>query len=273
LTVAQAPADLPAAGVVPQPAAARVRMLSLDVFRGLTIAGMILVNNPGTSQEVYHPLEHADWNGCTPTDLIFPFFLFIVGVAITLSFAQRVERGDRQWQLMRKILWRTMIIFGLGIVLNGFPFFEWSTLRIPGVLQRIAVCYLVASLIVLRLDIRGQIAATVLLVVGYWVIMKVVPVPGFGAGGLGPGKNLAAYIDDTGIPKAFSARCRRRPRRYAACWPVSGCARRATRWTAWRGCSWSAMPRWLPASSPTPGSRSTRICGPAPTCCSPRAWR
>ena len=111
------------------------RLVSLDVFRGITIAGMILVNNPGSWGSVYAPLRHASWNGCTPTDLIFPFFLFIVGVAITLSLSKRKERGDNQNQLLLNILRRSVILFLLGLILSGFPSFNLSTIRIPGVLQ------------------------------------------------------------------------------------------------------------------------------------------
>src|SRR5262249_16932798 len=131
------------------------RLLSLDAFRGISIAGMILVNNPGT-WHAYPPLQHADWNGCTPADLIFPFFLFIVGVAITFSFGQRVTRGESQRALGIKIVRRTLIIFALGLLLNGFPYFDWGNLRIPGVLQRIALCYCAAALIARGLDVRGQ---------------------------------------------------------------------------------------------------------------------
>jgi predicted acyltransferase len=172
------------------------RLLSLDVFRGLTIAAMILVNNPGAHGHVYAPLEHATWNGCTPTDLVFPFFLFIVGVAMTFSLGRRRSRGDVQRKLFSKVVRRTLIIFALGIVLNGFPFFNWSTLRIPGVLQRIAVCYFFAALVMLTMDPRGQAATTVGLLLGYWAMMKLVPIGGHPAGGLGPGRNLAAYIDN-----------------------------------------------------------------------------
>src|SRR3712207_1222012 len=112
------------------------RMLSLDVFRGITIAGMILVNNPGTWSAIYDPLEHAAWHGWTPTDLVFPFFLFIVGVSITLALARRVESGGTKRDLYWKIARRTLLIFALGLFLAGFPYFDLSTIRIPGVLQR-----------------------------------------------------------------------------------------------------------------------------------------
>src|SRR5215207_8310137 len=125
------------------------RLVSLDAFRGLTIAGMILVNNPGTWGAIYDPLEHAAWHGWTPTDFVFPFFLFIVGVSITLALSRRAETAGSKRDLYVKIVRRTVLIFALGLVLSGFPFFHLSTLRIPGVLQRIAVCYLFASLIFL----------------------------------------------------------------------------------------------------------------------------
>src|SRR3954467_9042306 len=124
---------------------ATARMLSLDAFRGMTVAGMILVNNPGTWSAIYSPLEHAPWHGWTPTDLVFPFFLFIVGVSITLALGRRAESAGSKRDLYLKILKRTLIIFAIGLFLNGFPFFSLGELRIPGVLQRIAVCYFFAS--------------------------------------------------------------------------------------------------------------------------------
>jgi predicted acyltransferase len=171
------------------------RLLSLDAFRGITIAAMLLVNNPGSWSHVYAPLEHAAWNGWTPTDLIFPFFLFIVGVAIAFSLVPRRGRGDSWPQLLGKITRRAAIIFALGIILNGFPSFDWSVLRIPGVLQRIAVCYFFAALLALALGVRGQVVITIVLLLGYWAVMLLVPAPGHAASGLGPSSNLAARID------------------------------------------------------------------------------
>ena len=171
------------------------RLLSLDVFRGLTIAGMVLVNNPGTWSSIYWPLEHAAWHGWTPTDLIFPFFLFIVGISITLAFARRVETGSDERDLYLKVLRRALIIFALGLLLNGFPFFNLATMRIPGVLQRIAVCYFFASLIFLKTNWRTQIFITAALLLVYWMLMTLVPVPGYGADDLSKEGNLAAYID------------------------------------------------------------------------------
>jgi predicted acyltransferase len=180
---------------VSQSVAASTRLMSLDVFRGMTIAGMILVNNPGTWSNVYWPLEHAQWDGWTPTDLIFPFFLFIVGVSIVLSFDARLARGTSRKELLLHSLRRSAIIFGLGLLLSGFPHYALQTLRIPGVLQRIAVVYLIASVIVL---FAGRVARWVIaisLLVGYFLLMRFVPVPGFGAGVLTPDGNLAAFID------------------------------------------------------------------------------
>ncbi|MCH7618629.1 MAG: DUF5009 domain-containing protein [Candidatus Marinimicrobia bacterium] len=171
------------------------RLLSLDLFRGITIAGMILVNNPGSWSHVYPQLRHAEWNGVTFTDLIFPFFLFIIGVAMTFSMTKQIEAGANRKDLLLKILRRTLIIFALGIFLSGFPKFDLSTLRIPGVLQRIALCYLFTSIIVLRTGWKGQAYWTAGLLLFYWTVMNFVPVPGYGAGVLTPEGNFAAFID------------------------------------------------------------------------------
>ncbi len=129
--------------------ASPARLESLDVFRGMTIAGMILVNNPGSWSAIYWPLAHADWHGWTPTDLIFPFFLFIAGVAMPLSFDKRMRMGDTRGRLLRHAAQRSALIFLTGLFMAAFPFFDLGTLRIPGVLQRIALCYIFAALIYL----------------------------------------------------------------------------------------------------------------------------
>jgi len=171
---------------------------SLDVFRGATIAAMILVNNAGDWTKTYAPLLHAEWHGWTPTDLIFPFFLFAVGVAIPYAFAGRLARsgGDRG-PLHRQIVRRTLLLFALGLFLAWFPFYtvDWSTARIPGVLQRIAVVYLVTALAWLHWGHRARAALTVALLAGYWLAMTLVPVPGHGAGDLSPQGNLEAWVD------------------------------------------------------------------------------
>ena len=174
---------------------APTRLRSLDAFRGLTIAGMILVNNPGSWSHIYPPLEHAEWNGWTPTDLIFPFFLFIVGISLVYSFARRVERGDRRAAIVRKIALRSLAIFTVGLALNFIPRFDPATVRIPGVLQRIAVAYFFAALIYLGTMRRRRAWVAGALLVGYWLAMTLVPVPGFGPGVLEPVGNLAQYID------------------------------------------------------------------------------
>jgi predicted acyltransferase len=178
-------------------AATPSRLLSLDVFRGITIAGMLLVNNPGSWSHVYDPLEHAKWHGWTPTDLIFPFFLFIVGVAMAFSFAVQERRGAGRGEMMGKVAKRSAILFLLGLVLAAFPFYglDLATLRIPGVLQRIGLAFLLASGVVLFTGPRAQAAVAALLLLGYWAAMKLVPVPGHGAGSLEPDSNLAAWVD------------------------------------------------------------------------------
>ena len=178
----------------------RERMVSLDVFRGISIAGMILLNNAGSWKHVYHPLRHADWNGWTLTDLLFPFFLFTVGVAITLSFSERIARGGLEGKLFLEILRRTFILFGLGMLLSGFPHYHWSTVRIPGVLQRIALCYFCSALIFMKTGIRGQAITTSMLLAIYWLLMKLVPVPGYGAGVLEKEGSLAGYLDGLLMP-------------------------------------------------------------------------
>jgi predicted acyltransferase len=174
------------------------RLGSLDVFRGATIAAMILVNNAGDWSKTYRPLLHAEWHGWTPTDLIFPFFLFAVGIAIPYAFAGRLARtgGDRG-PLHRQILRRTVLLFALGLFLSWFPFYtlDGSIARIPGVLQRIALVYLVTALAWLHLGPRARAVLAVVLLAGYWLAMTVVPVPGHGAGDLSPDGNLAAWID------------------------------------------------------------------------------
>jgi predicted acyltransferase len=177
------------------PNASPNRLIFLDVFRGMTVAGMVLVNNPGSWAHIYWPLEHAEWNGWTPTDLIFPFFLFIVGVAIPLAFGKRIERGDSRRALFFKVLYRSAIIFLLGEFLAGFPYFHFSTIRIPGVLQRIAVCYFFASLIFLKTRPRTQAIIAVALLVVYWLLMTHVAAPGYYAGDLSKEGSLASYID------------------------------------------------------------------------------
>lgn len=196
----------------------RERLLALDVFRGITVAGMLLVNNPGSWSAIYPPLAHATWHGWTPTDLIFPFFLFIVGITTALSIDARKKQGATTSDLIRGIVRRGLIIIGLGLLLNAFPFYMWGTidgiadptlgqrvaerfanLRFTGVLQRIGVVYLITGLLAIRTTVRQQIAIIIAVLLGYWAIMTLVRVPDSGILGAvlldEPSRTLAAYTD------------------------------------------------------------------------------
>ncbi|MBF0406160.1 MAG: DUF5009 domain-containing protein [Candidatus Riflebacteria bacterium] len=178
------------------------RLISLDAFRGFTMMSMVLVNNPGSWEKIYQQLEHASWHGWTFTDTIFPSFLWIVGVAMTFSFAVRKGKGDSNSAIIVQAFRRAAIIFGLGLFLSCFPFgligkstFDLATVRIPGVLQRIAICYFFSTLVYLYFSVRGQIAIIVGLLSSYWVMMKFIPVPGIVLGNLEANSNFASYID------------------------------------------------------------------------------
>lgn len=232
---------------------ANSRLISLDVFRGMTIAGMVLVNNPGTWSHIYDPLEHAPWHGLTPTDWIFPFFLFIVGVAIPIALGKRLVEGITQ-KVYTKIVSRSAMIFALGLSMSVIPFFQFAatnapdwlkmliwmamtggllflllrnfkaagiliglsiagviglnlagynvvpynfgTMRIPGVLQRIAVCYLVVSIIFLHTNWKQQIYIAIGILLGYWAVMTLIPVPGCDVTTIDDKAcNLAAWLD------------------------------------------------------------------------------
>ena len=173
------------------------RLVSLDVFRGATIAGMFVVNTPGSWDHVFAPLLHAEWNGWTYTDTIFPFFLFIVGVSMAFSFSRRLAEGGDRNKLLLHTLRRAVIIFGLGLALNTLSFFLFhrAQVRIPGVLQRIGVCFFFAAVIYLLFGRRGLLPSAAILLAMYWGLMTFVPVPGYGTGRLDVEGNLAAYLD------------------------------------------------------------------------------
>jgi predicted acyltransferase len=232
------------------------RLISLDVFRGMTVAGMVLVNNPGTWSAIHEPLKHAEWHGITPTDYVFPFFLFIVGVAISLALGKKVEAGETGGELYLKIVKRAVIIFFVGLFMAAFPLFDYAksdvptalkilamlsmiavlyfwltdkiliaaillgsilagalafyfagfslfvsnfeTLRIPGVLQRIAVCYLIAAIIFVNTNWRQQAIIAGILLLAYWALMTLIPVPGCEVTTFNDKAcNLAAWIDRT----------------------------------------------------------------------------
>ena len=198
----------------------RERLLALDVFRGMTVAGMLLVNNPGTWSAIYPPLEHAPWNGWTPTDLIFPFFLFIVGITTELSLRARRDRGDDEGAIVKQVWRRATLIFLFGLTLSAFPFFTWvpipelpdatlfdrvihrvEHLRVLGVLQRIALAYFCGALLTLRTTWKQQIGILFVLLFGYWALMTLVPVPDTGVPGRfvldKPEQLLSAWIDRT----------------------------------------------------------------------------
>lgn len=177
------------------------RMLSLDLLRGLTIGFMILVNNNGDGLRAYWPLKHSVWNGFTPTDLVFPTFLFLVGISTVLSTASRVAKGASRRSLFFHVLRRAIILYLLGLVVNSFPFFNLHTMRFYGVLPRIAICYLiVATLYLVSPGWRSKVVLAAAALIGYWALMRFVPVPGFGTPTheirlLDPDANLTAWID------------------------------------------------------------------------------
>ena len=171
------------------------RLASLDAFRGFTIAAMVLVNNPGDWSNLYPQLAHAHWNGWTFTDTIFPFFLFIGGVSMALSLGRLAAAGADKPTLLRKLAMRALLIFLIGFALNVVPYFNFPHVRIPGVLQRIAICTLLAAPIVVYCSWRQQLAWIAGLLTAYSVLMLWIPVPGIGAGVLEPGQDFGAYID------------------------------------------------------------------------------
>ena len=186
-----------------------MRLRSLDAFRGLTVAAMILVNNPGDWGHIYAPLGHAPWNGWTPTDLIFPFFLFIVGVSITFALKRPESASQALYSqqdevpgAVSKIVRRGLMLFALGLFLNLFPRFDFSTVRIMGVLQRIGLVYIACALIYRRTTASQQLTLTVLILISYYLLMTVIPVPGIGYANLEPETNLAAWLDYTVLTPA-----------------------------------------------------------------------
>jgi len=178
----------------------QTRLQSLDVLRGVTIVLMILVNQSGDRAHTYSPLIHAPWNGLTFADVVFPCFLFIVGVSLVLSLTGRLQRGTDRSMLIRQALKRAAILFAIGLILNALPWPGLASFRIYGVLQRIAFCYFVAVLLYLWLKPRTLLLATVAILLGYYLLLRWVPVPGYGIPGvdiafLDPHGNLAAWLD------------------------------------------------------------------------------
>jgi len=178
------------------------RLMSLDIFRGLMVAGMILVDNPGSDEKTYWAIKHAEWNGWTTADFIFPAFLFLVGVSIVFSFAARLRRGESRRRILLHAFKRSLILVAVGLFVNASPVIgvDLHAWRLEGVTQRIAVCYFVAAILVLWTDFRGQLIAIAICLVGYWALLRFAPVPGLGVPGrdipfMDPDKNIAAWFD------------------------------------------------------------------------------
>ena len=182
------------------------RLVALDLLRGLTLAFMIMVNDNGDGKHAYWAMKHADWSGFTPTDLVFPTFLFLVGITTVMSTAARLAKGATKQSLFLHTLWRAVVLFLLGLLVNSFPHFNPHTLRFYGVLPRIAICYLViATLYLISADWRNKAVIAVAALVAYWALMRFVSVPGYGIPThdiplLDRDANLAAWIDRAIFP-------------------------------------------------------------------------
>ena len=177
------------------------RLISLDALRGFTIAAMVIVNDPGAWNHVYGPLRHAEWNGCTITDLIFPFFLFIVGISVALAYNKRLEANVPVKSLYRKIIIRSVNIYVLGLFLWFWPQFDFSAVRWVGVLPRISIVFLVCALLFLHTNWKQQVKIGAAILILYWIIVAYIPIPGIGRPDLSlPEKNWANYLDTLILP-------------------------------------------------------------------------
>ena len=176
------------------------RIEALDIFRGITMAFMILVNDPGIATNVYGPLKHAVWNGITPTDFIFPSFIFIVGISVVLSLSGQLKKGIAKKIIIGKICKRAATLFLIGVLLSILPTFNLSLIRYTGVLQRISIVFFCCSLLYLFTSRAFQIRLAVFILIAYFLLMTLVPVPGFGYAILEPGKNIAAWVDSFLLP-------------------------------------------------------------------------
>ena len=176
------------------------RLISLDVMRGFTVAAMILVNYPGSEQFSYAPLNHTKWNGLSPTDLIAPIFLFVVGVSIALAYTKRLEMGLPKTEMYKKIIGRSLKIYLVGIFLNLLPDFNFADLRYTGTLPRIALVFLFCAVLFLNTNWKKQAWIGLGILVTYWLAMLYIPTPGFDKPMLEPGINLAAWLDTKFLP-------------------------------------------------------------------------
>lgn len=176
------------------------RWVALDVFRGLTIASMIVVNNPGDYRHEYHELGHAKWHGITFSDFIFPFFLFIMGLSIALSIPKQLEKGMSVSTIQQKIFKRTILLFLLGLTVSVLVYPATGGFRVAGVLQRIALVYWCCSMLFLYTSWRTQLVTGIVLLIGYWMLLALVPVPGTGSPSLEPVNNLVSWFDRKYLP-------------------------------------------------------------------------
>ena len=180
------------------------RLVSVDIYRGLLVAGMIIVDNPGSDDKAYWAIKHTEWNGWSPADLIFPSFLFLVGVSMVFSYSARLRRGETRGQILWHAFTRSLILIAIGLFVNASPFvgIDWHTFRFEGVTQRIALCYFAAAMLVLWSNRRGQVVALAACLLGYWAILRFLPIPGFGTPGrdipfMDQNANIVAWLDRT----------------------------------------------------------------------------
>jgi predicted acyltransferase len=178
------------------------RLLCLDIYRGLMVAAMIVVDNPGNDDHAYWPIMHAKWNGWTPADFIFPSFLFLVGISLVYSFEGRRQRGESAPHILRHASKRSLILIVIGLLVNASPFYglDLHTWRFEGVTQRIGICYFFVAILELWAGRRGQWLALIGCLFGYWALLRFVPVPGAGVPGrdipfMDPTQNLPAWLD------------------------------------------------------------------------------
>lgn len=175
------------------------RLLSVDIYRGVVLAGMILVDNPGDDNHAYRLISHAEWNGWTPADLIFPSFVFLVGMSLVLAVQKRLAGGEPKRSIFLHVCRRSILLIAIGVLVNGFPVYELASWRWEGVLQRIAICYFFSAILVLWSDWKGVTAAAIVCLVGYWFLLRFVPVPGFGV----PGRDIPFMDQDKNIVAVF----------------------------------------------------------------------
>lgn len=176
------------------------RLVSLDALRGFTIAAMIVVNYPGSEEHVYFQLRHTEWNGLSFTDQVAPYFLFFVGASIAFAYSKRLEAGQGRGQLYKKIFFRALKIYAVGMFLNLMPDFDLHTIRWTGTLQRIAIVFLISSIIYLNTNWKQQAWIGAILLIAYWLALTCIPTPGVGKVMLQPGVNIVAWFDNKFLP-------------------------------------------------------------------------